>query len=76
MNSGPLTSIWKDAIIVPIFKNVDTFQSANYRPISITCNIYRVFERIISDQLIFILNNDLIRKNQFGFFLKINRHNY
>ena len=68
MTSDSLPSIWKDAIIVPIFKKGDKSLPANYRPISITCNICRVFERIISDQLIFYLNsNDLISKNQFGF---------
>ena len=68
MDSGSLPSIWKDAITVPIFKKGDKSQPANYRSISITCNICRVFERIIADQLIFYLNNnDLIFKNQFGF---------
>ena len=68
MNSGSLPSISKEAIIVPIFKKVDKSQQPNYRRISITCNIYLVFEGIISDQLIFYLNsNDLISKNQFGF---------
>ena len=67
MNSGSLPSIWKDAI-VPIFKKGDNSLLANYRPISITCNICRVFERIISDHLILYFNiNDLISKNQFGF---------
>ena len=68
MNSGSLPRIWKDSIIVPIFIKGDISQPANYRPISITCNIWRVFERIISDQLILYPNsNDLINKNHFGF---------
>ena len=68
MHSGSLTSIWKDDIIVPIFKKCDKSLPANYRQISITCNSCHIFERIISDQLIFYLNsNDLISKNQFEF---------
>ena len=62
MNSGSLPSSWKDAIIVPIFKKGDKSKPANYRSISITCNICRIFERIISDQLIFYLNSYLSYK--------------
>ena len=73
MNSGSLPSIWKDDIIVPIFKKGDTSQTANYRSISIICNISRVFERIISAQLICYLNSkNLVSKNQFGFLKKKN----
>ena len=68
MNSDSFPRIWKDAIIVPIFIKGGISQPANYRPISITCNICRVFERIISDQLILYPNsNDFINKNHFRF---------
>ena len=63
--SGNIPKIWKKSIITPIFKKGEPSNSNNYRPISITCVMCRVLERIISKQLIFYLkSNNLLTKYQ------------
>ena len=66
--SGNIPKIWKKSIITPIFKKGEPLYSNNYRPISITCVMCRVLERIIFKQLILYLkSNNLLTKYQYGF---------
>ena len=66
--SSNIPKIWKKSIITTIFKKGEPSNSNNYRPISITCVMCRVLERIISKQLIFYLkSNNLLTKFQYGF---------
>ena len=44
--SGNIPKIWKKSIITPIFKKGEPSNSNNYRPISITCVMCRVLERL------------------------------
>ena len=44
---GSLPNIWKMAIVKPIFKKGNASDPNNYRPISLTCVICKVFESII-----------------------------
>ena len=41
----------KRAAIVPIFKSGDKTQASNYRPISLTSVVCKVFERVIRKQV-------------------------
>ena len=41
--SGNIPTIWKKSVITPIFKKGEPSHSNNYRPISITCVMCRVF---------------------------------
>ena len=60
--------IWKYSFITPIFKKGDPSRRENYRPISITSIISRVFERLITKHIkLFLLKNSLLSKHQFGF---------
>ena len=65
--SGNIPKIWKKSIITPIFKEGEPSNSNNYRPISITCVMCRVLERIISKQLICYLKSNNLLKIQYGF---------
>ena len=65
--SGNIPKIWKKSIITPIFKEGELSNSNNYRPISITCVMCRVLERIISKQLICYLKSNNLLKIQYGF---------
>ena len=59
---------WKYSFIIPIFKKGDPSRKYNYRPISITSIISRVFERLITKHItLFLLKNLLLSKHQFGF---------
>ena len=58
--------------IVPIFNKGDTSNRENYRPISITLIMYRVFERVIVEEInLYLERNSLISDSQFCFRHKI-----
>ncbi len=68
MSSGELPPVWKCAFITPVFKNGDKTAVENYRPISVTCAICLIFERLIKADLMSHLNrNGLLTDQQFGF---------
>ncbi len=68
LNHGKLPSLWKQAIITPIHKKGLRSSVANYRPISLTSVICRIFENVIHEQLSnFLMQNSLISANQYGF---------
>ena len=68
-------AIWpkalKQADIVPIYKSGDNSAISNYRPISLTSNIAKIFEKIIYSRLYnFIMKHKIISDKQFGFMRK------
>jgi len=66
-----LPTIWKSAIVTRIFKKGSPSSASNYRPISFTCIICKLMEIIIKDRLIaYLLENNLISKQQHGFLTK------
>ena len=79
--AGPLTYIfnllleqttvpieWKRARITPIYKEGDTSDPSNYRPIAILPVCMKMFERAVHDQLYsHMTNNALFSMNQSGF---------
>ena len=59
---------WKIAKVSPIFKTGERNDPNNYRPISVTPTISRIFEKIISIQMqSYILDNNLLYELQSGF---------
>ncbi len=61
--------VWKTAIVVPIPKpGKDRSKSENYRPIALTCNMCKIFEKIINSRLRWFLDfQKIVSNNQFGF---------
>ena len=58
----------KYAIITPIFKKGDPKNPSNYRPISVTSFINKIFEKAIYEQLSsFFTQCNIISPNQYGF---------
>lgn len=58
----------KNAIVVPIYKNGNKQQIENYRPISLTTHLSKLFEKLIKVRLISFLNKYKILSNrQYGF---------
>ena len=68
IDSGVFPDKLKTGRVVPLFKEGDTTDILNYRPIS-TLTIYsKIFEKLVHKRLIsFISKYSLIKPNQFGF---------
>ena len=69
LRSGQVPVQWKEANVTAIFKKKgQRCEPGNYRPVSLTSQIGRIFERIIGDHLVkFLEDNDLLRDSQLGF---------
>ena len=65
-NTGYIPQEWKLANVVPVHKKDDKKKGLNYRPISLTSLVMKVFERILYDEL-FTRTIDKIDKRQHGF---------
>ena len=57
LQHGSLPDCWKLANVTPIFKKGPSSNPDNYRPISLTCIICKVFESVIKDQLLAFLES-------------------
>jgi hypothetical protein len=66
---GVLPQDWKDANVLPILKAQKLAAKLDgYRPISLTCMVCRVFEKLLKRSLLhFFLLSDHIDKEQYGF---------
>ena len=59
---------WKIANVTPIFKKGQKSDPANYRPVSLTCVICKLFERLLQKSIVHHLeSNNLIANSQHGF---------
>ena len=68
LSTGLFPSNWKKGKIVPIHKKDDKQILTNYRPVSLLPICWKIFERLIFNELFnFFLENDLILRNQSGF---------
>ena len=65
-DTGQLPSVWKKANITPLHKKGDKSQSCNYRPISLTCVLSKVFEKIVRKHMLTFIH-PMIYKQQHGF---------
>ena len=68
INKNTFPNILKTAHVTPVYKKGDRLEPENYRPISVTPTVAKIFERLLPEQLTHHLTlNGLINKNQFGF---------
>lgn len=66
--SGVIPSKLKTGLIVPIFKNGGRQTAKNYRPVSLTSHLVKIFERVIVRKMVeYLETNDLYNKRQHGF---------
>jgi hypothetical protein len=63
---GNIPAEWKDANVVPIHKKNSKNDVKNYRPISLTCLVMKVFEKLVRDRIYFHCK-DKITVHQHGF---------
>ena len=64
--SGHIPEIWRTANITALFKNGSKTDPLNYRPVSLTCIISKIYEKIIKSSIIHFIDNK-INKHQHGF---------
>ena len=68
MNTGEIPQDLKTEYITPIYKKGNKTDPANYRPISLTSHVTKIFERVIRTQLVdFLESNKLLSLTQHGF---------
>ena len=68
MDEGVVPAIFKMAYVAPVYKGGSKMVPANFRPVSLTSHVMKVFERVIKVQLVgHLVKNDLLKKNQHGF---------
>ena len=68
MESGKIPSSLRKQTIIPIYKKENKSLPQNYRPISLTSHIIKIFERILRAKLVEHLeSNKLISEHQHGF---------
>src|ERR1700755_2396009 len=68
LSTSTFPSCWKRALIQPVPKKRDPFQPSNYRPISLTFVLSKIFESILNRKIWKHLNSsNLISDRQYGF---------
>ena len=68
MESEIVPAIFKTQFITPVYKKGSRSDPENYRPISLTSHIIKIFERIIRNRLvIFLEENKILNSTQHGF---------
>nr|CAD2178902.1 unnamed protein product [Meloidogyne enterolobii] len=71
LDEGKIPELWRMSIIIPIFKKGLKTDPRNYRPVSLTSTVCRVFERIVYSQIInFLDEKNFFCREQFGFMKK------
>ena len=63
---GIIPDDWKSALVVPVHKKGSKANVENYRPISLTCIVMKVMERIVRDELMMKCGH-LVDPRQHGF---------
>ena len=65
-DSGALPEVWKTALVTPIHKKGDKSEPCNYRPISLTCILSKVFEKIVRNHILAYVGQYIVNQ-QHGF---------
>ena len=68
LEAGVVPSFYKLSLVTPLHKKENKITPGNYRPVSLTSHIVKVFERVIKRKLVNYLEwNKFISANQHGF---------
>ena len=68
METGEVPEQWREANVTAIFKRkVSRGEPGNYRPVSLTSQIGKIFERLLRDRIVnFLEENNKLRDSQHG----------
>ena len=68
IDEGKIPEIFKMAYVTPIHKGGSKQKPEQYRPVSLTSHIMKVFERVIKKKIMtHLIENDMFNKGQHGF---------
>ena len=68
LDEGKIPDIFKLAYVTPIYKGGSKFKPENYRPVSLTSHIVKVFERVLKVEIIkHLTEHKLLNQGQHGF---------
>ena len=66
--TGVVPLFYKSSYITPIFKRGERARAVNYRPISLTSHVIKIYERVLRKTMVnFIEDNNILCDNQHGF---------
>ncbi|NQZ52424.1 MAG: reverse transcriptase family protein [Moritella sp.] len=65
-SSGSIPDIWKDANVIALFKKGSKSDPLNYRPVSLTCIMCKIYEKLIKRHILGFIDSSII-KEQHGF---------
>ena len=66
--NGQVPSVYKEQYITPVFKKGNKTDPGNYRPVSLTSHMIKVFERVLRKNMVEHLeSNHIFSKKQHGF---------
>ena len=67
-DTGAIPLTYKEQFITPVYKKGNKIDPANYRPISLTSHVIKIFERIVRKNLVeYLEKNNLFSSKQHGF---------
>ena len=65
---GVVPIFYKNSLIYPLFKKGDRARASNYRPISLTSHIIKIYERVLRKKIVYFLEeNHILSSYQHGF---------
>lgn len=68
LNKGEIHQIFRTALVTPIHKGGSRAHPQNFRPISLTSHIIKVFERVLREKIVdYLESNNLMNPSQHGF---------
>ena len=68
MSTGTVPKFYKTSNIAPLHKKGSRAIAGNYRPVSLTSHVIKIYERVLRKQMVAHLEeNNLLNSNQHGF---------
>lgn len=68
LDTGQVPSVYLKQTIIPVFKKGSKSNPENYRPVSLTSHLIKVFERVLRSKIVeFIESNKFLSPEQHGF---------
>jgi len=66
--SGTVPKFYKESYVTPLYKKGDRARAGNYRPVSLTSHIIKIYERVLRKTIVQYLDyNNILCHNQHGF---------